>query len=354
VAREAGVSTATVSRVMHGQDRVRPSTRERVLEVIEALGYVPDSSAQSMVSKRKEVIGLVAIESRSPDTDIEQEGLLFMEEVLRGVESSLYQVGWSVLISILRNPDRPEAFRWLQKISAKVDGMLIAEGLIPSEQLARLTARVPVVLVAGSPGEPHADVVDADNRAGTAALARHLVEEHGKTRLFYVAGPPEAPDARERRAVFEQTLVGYQGVLLTGYFEGRFAAISGQRAVREILSAPRRELPDAIACGNDQMAIGAIRELHTAGIRVPEDIAVVGFDDMHLGALLTPPLTTVHQPMRRLGERACSMLLERIADPALPHRAERLPTTLVIRESCGCPPSPDRGHASPSDALDLR
>jgi LacI family transcriptional regulator len=342
VAREAGVSTATVSRVVHGQDRVRASTRQRVLEVIEALGYVPDSSAQSMVSKRKEVVGLVAIESRSPDTDIEQDGLLFIEEVLRGVESSLSQVGWSVLISIVRNPDRPEAFRWLQKISAKVDGMLIAEGIIPSEQLARLAARIPLVLVAGSPDEPHADVVDADNRAGTVALVRHLVEQHGKTRLFYVAGPAEAPDARQRRAVFAETLAGYQGVRLLGSFDGRFAAISGQRAVRELLVAPNRELPDAIACGNDQMAIGAMRELHTAGIRVPEDIAVVGFDDMHLGAMLAPPLTTVHQPMRLLGERACSMLLERIANPALPHRAERLPTTLVIRESCGCPPSPDR------------
>jgi len=93
VARAAGVSTATVSRVVHGQDRVRASTRQRVLEVIEALGYVPDSSAQSMVLRRKEVIGLVAIESRSPDTDIEQDGLLFIEEVLRGVESSLSRVG---------------------------------------------------------------------------------------------------------------------------------------------------------------------------------------------------------------------------------------------------------------------
>jgi LacI family transcriptional regulator len=340
VAREAGVSTATVSRVVHGQDRVRPSTRERVLEVIEALGYVPDSSAQSMVRKRKEVIGLVAIESRSPDTDIEQEGLLFMEEVLRGVESALSQIGWSVLISIVRGPDRPEAFRWLQKISAKVDGMLIVEGIIPSEQIARLAARIPVALAAGSPGETHADVVDGDNRAGTVALARHLVEQHGKTRLFYVAGPPEAPDARERRAVFSETLAEYQGVRLLGCFEGRFAAISGQRAVRELFAAPRRELPDAIACGNDQMAIGAIRELHTSRIRVPEDIAVVGFDDMHLGALLTPPLTTVHQPMRLLGERACSMLLERIANPALPYRAERLPTTLIVRESCGCPARP--------------
>jgi len=350
VAREAGVSTATVSRVVHAQDRVRPSTRQRVLEVIEALGYVPDSSAQSMVRRRKEVIGLVAIESRSPDTDIEQEGLLFMEEVLRGVEAPLSQVGWSVLISIVRGHDRAEAFRWLQKISAKVDGMLIAEGIIPSEQLARLAARIPVVLVAGSPDEPHADVVDADNRAGTRALARHLVEQHGKTGLFYVAGPPEAPDARERRTVFAETLAEYQGVRLLGCFEGRFAAVSGQRAVRELLAAPRRELPDAIACGNDQMAIGAMRELRTAGIRVPEDIAVVGFDDMHLGALLAPPLTTVHQPMRQLGERACSMLLERIANPALPHRAERLPTTLVVRESCGCPASPEREYASPPDA----
>ena len=336
VAREAGVSTATVSRVVHGHDRVRPSTRQRVLEVIEALGYVPDSAAQSMVRKRKEVIGLVAIESRGPDTDIEQEGLLFIEEVLRGVESPLSRVGWSVLISVLRGPDRADAYRWLLKISAKVDGILIAEGLVPSTQLARLAARVPVVLVAGSPDEPHADVVDADNRGGTQALVRHMVEQHGKTRLFYVAGPAEAPDARERRIVFEETLAGYQGVRLAGCFEGRFAAVSGQQAVREILAAPRRALPDAIICGNDQMAIGAMRELHRAGLRVPADIAVAGFDDMHLGALLSPPLTTVRQPMRLLGERACSMLLDRIADPALPRRVEQLATTLVVRESCGC------------------
>jgi LacI family transcriptional regulator len=336
VARQAGVSTATVSRVVHGHDRVHPSTRQRVLGVIEALGYVPDSAAQSMVLKRKEVIGLVAIESRGPDTDIEQDGLLFMEEVLRGVEYPLSQIGWSVLISVLRSADRADAYRWLQKISAKVDGMLIAEGIVPSEQLARLAARIPVALVAGSPEEPHADVIHADNRGGTEALVRHMVEQHGKTRLYYVAGPPEAPDARDRRSVFEQALAGYQGVRLAGCFEGRFAAVSGQQAVRELLAAPRRELPDAIVCGNDQMAIGAMRELHTAGIRVPADIAVAGFDDMHLGALLAPTLTTVRQPMRQLGERACSMLLDRIADPARPRRVERMETTLVVRESCGC------------------
>lgn len=330
------MSTATVSRVVHGQDGVRPSTRQRVLEVIDALGYVPDSAAQSMVSKRKEVVGLVAIESRSPDTEVEQEGLLFIDEVLRGVESTLSEIGWPLLLSVRHTADSAGAYRWLQKISAKVDGLLVAEGIDPPEQLAKLAARIPVVLISGSTDEQHADVVAADNAAGTRALVSHLIERHGRTRLFYVAGPQEAPDARERRSVFDEALTRYQGVRLIGAFQGYFAALSGQLAVRQILAAPRGELPDAIVCANDQMAIGAMRELRAAGIRVPADVAIAGFDDIHHGALLAPPLTTVHQPMRLLGERACALLLERIADPALPRRVERLPTRLVVRESCGC------------------
>lgn len=110
----------------------------------------------------------------------------------------------------------------------------------------------------------------------------------------------------------------------------------GKLAMREILTGPRRELPDAIICGNDHTAIGAMRELQAAGIRVPADVAVVGFDDIRLSALFAPRLTTIRQPMQLLGERACFRLLERIADPALPPRAERLPTELIIRESCGC------------------
>jgi LacI family transcriptional regulator len=338
VAREAGVSTATVSRVVHGQDRVRPATRARVLEVIEALGYVPDSTAQSMVRQRKEVIGLLAVESRSPDTDVEQQGLLFIEEVLRGVESSLGEIEWSLLIALLRDDNPAGAYQRMQKISAKVDGLLIAEGIVSSEQLARVAARVPVVLVAGSPDEPHADVFGVDNRAGTTAMVGHLVEQHGRTRLFEIAGPPEAPDARERHRALQEAVAAHPGATLAGFFQGWFAAMSGQLAVREILTRPGRERPDAIVCANDQMAIGAIRELQLAGVRVPADIAVVGFDDMHAGALLIPPLTTVRQPMRVLGERACGRLLQRIAQPDLPRHVERLPAELVIRESCGCHP----------------
>lgn len=336
VAREAGVSTATVSRVVHGQDGVRLSTRQRVLEVIDALGYVPDSAAQSMARKRKEMIGLVAIGSRDPDTDVENEGLLFVDEVLRGVETSLTRLGWPLLVSVRGATDEAGEYRQLQKISAKVDGLLVAEGLYLPEHLARLAARIPVVLVSGSSDQAQADVVVADNQAGTSALVSHLVEQHGRTRLFCVDGPPEAPDARERRAALLQALTRYAGVRLTGSFQGRFAAASGQLAAREILARPREELPDAIVCANDQMAIGAMRELQAAGLRIPADIAVTGFDDIYLGGMLTPPLTTVRQPMRLLGERGCDLLLERIADPARPCRVERLPTTLVIRESCGC------------------
>jgi LacI family transcriptional regulator len=338
VARAAGVSTATVSRVMHGQAGVRSTIRQHVLEVIEELGYVPDGAAQSMALHRKEVIGLVSIESRGPETEIEQEGLLFIEEVFRGVETALSQLGWSVLISVITEADRPGVYRRLQKVSAKVDGMLIAEGMASSDELALLAARVPIVLVAGAAGEPHADVVCVDNWSGATALVRHLLEDHGRKRLFYVSGPAEAPDAQERRRALEEAVARQPGAVLAGCFEGRFAAISGQLAVREILAAPRRELPDAIVCGNDQMAIGAMSELQAAGIRVPADIAVVGFDDIHLGAMVTPRLTTVRQSMRLLGERACALLLDRIAEPAAARRLERLPTELIVRESCGCPP----------------
>jgi LacI family transcriptional regulator len=336
VAREAGVSTATVSRVVHAQDRVRPATRRRVLTVIEALGYVPDGAAQSLARQRKEVVGLFAIESRTRGTDIENTGLLFIEQVLHGVESVLSEMGWSPLISFLRDADPAAAYDRMQKIAAKVDGMLIAEDIVGPEQLASLAARTPIGLIAGSPGHARVDVVAADNRAGTKAAVRHIIERHRCTRLCYVSGPQEAADARERRSAFDEALAEFPGATLTGSFEGRFSAFSGQLAVRELLTRPRRDLPDAIVCANDQMALGAIRELQTAGLGIPADVAVVGFDDMMMSGLLAPPLTTVRQPVRLLGERACTRLLERIADRALPSRCERLPTELVIRESCGC------------------
>ena len=337
VARLAGVSTATVSRVVHAQDRVADSTRARVREVIDQLGYVPDGAAQSLSRRQKNVIGLVGVERLAPHQyDIESMSLLFYDEILRGVEQRIRYHNWSLLITYLRE-ESSDDLRRLQALSGKVDGLLIGEGIVPSDELARLAERLPVVVVAGDPAEHAADVVTADNRSGSAALVTHLVEVHGRRRLFHVDGPPSAPDAKERRIAFTEIVQAHPGVEIVGSHSGRFSVQSGEEAGEKLL-ADRSALPDAVVCANDQMAIGVLQALARGGVRVPEELSVTGFDDIFPGSLFEPALTTVHQPMRLLGERACARLLDRIAQPDLPTQVELLPTDLVLRKSCGCPP----------------
>jgi LacI family transcriptional regulator len=337
VARLAKVSIATVSRVVHGQDLVRDSTRARVLEVIEQLGYVPDGAAQSLSRRRKDVIGLVCVETRAKKQyDVESMALLFYDEVLRGVDSLIRTEHKSVLITYVQDvdPDLPR----LLSLSGKVDGLLFGEGAVPSSFIARLARRLPIVIIAGSPGERAADVVAADNRAGSAALVTHLVEDHGRRRLYQVKGPPTAPDAEERSLALAQVIDSHPGCQLVGTFHGSFGVQSGEEAGETLLELPADARPDAVVCANDQSAIGVLQAFARGGVRVPEDVAVVGFDDIFPASLFKPALTTVHQPMRLLGERACARLLDRISDPSLQPTVELLPTELVIRSSCGCPP----------------
>jgi LacI family transcriptional regulator len=339
VASAAGVSTATVSRVVHGQDRVRDSTRARVQAVIEELGYVPDGAAQSLSRRRKDVIGLVCVERTAPKRqyDIESMSLLFYDAVLRGVEARIRHLNWSLMITYLeegREPDLPR----LASLSGKVDGLLIGEGIVPSSFLARLAERLPVVVIAGNPRERAADVVTADNRSGSAALVTHLIEDHGRRRLYYLDGPPSAPDARERRRALMHVLRDHTDSRLVGSSQGLFTVASGEEFGHVLLAQRDTDLPDAVVCANDEMAIGLLHALAEAGVQVPDDMAVAGFDDIFPGSLCEPPLTTVHQPMRLLGERACTRLLDRIAKPSLRPKVELLPTELVLRSSCGCPP----------------
>lgn len=342
VARLAGVSTATVSRVLHGQDRVRDTTRARVQQVIEQLGYVPDGAAQSLSRRRKNVIGLVCVERQSPaeQYDIESMSLLFYDQILRGVEARIRDSNWSLLITYLREGREASdtGLPRLLKLSGQVDGLLIGEGIVPPGAIASLAKRLPVVVVAGSPSERAADVVTADNRGGSAALAAHLISEHGKRRLYHVDGPPSAPDAMERRTALSELVAATPGCQIVGSSQGLFTIRSGEEAGAQLLATCGDVLPDAVVCANDEMAIGVLQAFAKAGVRVPEQVAVVGFDDMFPASLYDPPLTTVHQPMRLLAERACTRLLSRIARPNLRPKVELLPTELVLRASCGCPP----------------
>jgi LacI family transcriptional regulator len=351
VASRAGVSIATVSRVLHGQDAVRETTRARVRAAIDELGYVPDGAAQSLARSRKDVIGLVCVEHTGlkPDQyDIESMSLLFYDEVMRGVEARIRERSWSLLITYLREDeklgttleeDEPVLPRLLT-LSGKVDGLLIGEGVVPSPVVAGLARRLPVVVVAGDTAQRSADVVAADNWSGAHALVTHLVAEHGRRRLFHVGGPATAPDAKVRRLAMQAVIDAHPGTVLTGSYSGRFSVRSGADAAERLLADAGADggLPDAIVCANDQMAIGVLRAFGARGIRVPDDVALVGFDDIFPASLCDPPLTTVRQPIRELGERACDRLIERIADPSLRPKVELLPTELVLRSSCGCPP----------------
>jgi LacI family transcriptional regulator len=351
VAQRAGVSIATVSRVLHGHETVRERTRARVRAAIDELGYVPDSAAQSLARSRKDVIGLVGVEHAGVDPrqyDIEAMNLLFYDGVLRGVESRLREASWSLLLTYLHEqealgallPDGEPVASRLLALSGKVDGLLIGEGVVPPQVMAGLARRLPVVAVAGDLDLRGVDVISADNWSGAQDLVEHLITEHGARRLLYVDGPPGAPDAVIRREAIAAVVGAYPGVVVTSRYDGHFTFHGGEVAAGPLLEQARRDggLPDAVLCANDSTAIGLMRALARQGVRVPRDIAVVGFDDIFPASLSDPPLTTVHQPFRDLGERACDRLLQRIANPSLRRRVELIPCELVLRSSCGCPP----------------
>jgi LacI family transcriptional regulator len=340
VARRAAVSIATVSRVVDGQHRARESTRIRVLQAIEELGYVPDAAAQSLSRRRKDMIGMMCVEREmAGQHDIETECLLYYDEVQRGVQERIRGSQWQLLSTFIQvdGAGEPDLSR-LNPLSGKVDGILVGEGFARSRHIQRLAANLPVVVIAGTLDPQAADVVAADNFSGATAVITHLIADHGRRRLFHVGGPPNSPDALQRRLALDHALRDNPHCQLIGSAQGIFSIFSGEQAGERLLARHRSAMPDAVVCANDQMAIGVLRALTAAGVSVPGEVAVTGFDDLYPARLADPQLTTVRQPMRMLGERACARLLDRIADLSLSPAVQLLPTELVLRSSCGCPP----------------
>jgi LacI family transcriptional regulator len=334
VADLAGVSTATVSRVIHGSPLVHPDTQQRVRAAIDVLGYVPDGSAQGLSRRRKDIIGLAALERGTDEIDIEEAGQLFVDEVVHAVESVLRGTECSLLLTFGRAGEPFQRRVW--SLSGKVDGLLAAEEIMPPAHLRALARRIPVVVIAGQRDERSMDVVAVDNAAGVRALAAHLAVDHGYRRLCFLAGPADSPDAQDRLSAFLGAAAEHPGCRVGSVLNGDFSEASGTAAARTLLASG--PLPDAVACANDQMAIGVLRELQRAAIGVPGDVAVTGFDDIYASRIVGPTLTTVNQPLGELGRRAAERLRARIDNRALPPRTEILPTHLVIRASCGCPP----------------
>ena len=276
----------------------------------------------------------MALERGTDEMDVERSSLLFTDQIVHAAEAVLRGTEWSLLLTFDTRGEELE--RRVRALSGKVDGLLIAEEVMPSDKLRALARRIPVVIIAGSRDETGIDVVLGDSDGGMAALAEHLTQHHRYSRLCLVTGPRNAPDAIERQAAFERTVLAAPGCALEQVIEGDFSEGSGVAAARTLLGRDR--LPQVVACANDQMAIGVLREFQRAGVRVPADVALTGYDDIYPSQIVDPPLTTVSQPLRELGTRAARRLLARIDDHDLPPRAEVLPTAPVIRASCGCPP----------------
>jgi LacI family transcriptional regulator len=351
VARRAGVSPASVSRTLGGKPGVSEANRRRVMEAVEALAYVPNGSAQGLASRRHGVIGLLLPELDDPSAEEGHETLLYADQVLRGAERAARAAGYAVLVAAIHGPGTRGL---VHSVCGRVDGLVALARSVPDSQLADLAKRLPLVLLAARQQVDGADLVAADNEGGSYAVTEHLVQVHGYERVVFAGGPPDSPDSQARFDGYAKAMAA--GGLLPPArptYHGDFSEAGGRRVASEILS--RKRLPEAVVVANDQMAVGLLSALSANHVRVPDDIALTGFDDIQLGRFVTPALTTVHQPMRELGATSANLLLERLmaggsgrpsepaeqgptaaGAPARPCKFVLLPTTLVVRESCGC------------------
>jgi LacI family transcriptional regulator len=335
VAGRSGVSTATVSRVMHGANGYSAQTRDRVLACAAELGWLPSGPARSLAQRRSGIVGVLFPDLTTSGETEQEESPLYVDEIIRGAERAATEVGDAVLIAATRGSSgRNLAF----SVASKVDGLVAVVRSLPEADLAALGRRLPVVVLSDRAGRrTKLDSVGIDNRAGMCALIEHLVRQHGHRDLAFVAGPHRSPDSEERFVGFRLAMRAAGLPCPTRpHAVGDFTAAGGGTAVRALL-ADRRP-PQVLVCGNDQMAIGALEVLADLRLRVPADVAVTGFDDVALARHVRPPLTTVAQPMREIGAEAVRIVLARVADPDpdADRRAVVLPTHLVLRRSCGC------------------
>lgn len=314
VAAKAGVSVATVSRVFNRKGPIKEDTMRRVMEIAAELQYVPHAGARSLSTRSTRTIGVVL-----PDLHGE-----FFSEVIRGIDLAARAEGYHLLLSG-SHADREEMRAVVQAVRGLVDGLIVmSPDLEPSALVADLPNGLPVVLLnARVGGHPS---VTIDNSGGARDVVRH-VHSLGHRRIAFIGGPQHNVDAEQRRRGYRAAMKELALEVLE--HDGHFTEESGFDAGRTIASMKKR--PSAVFAANDAMAIGALSAFREAGLRIPEDVALVGFDDIPIARFLTPPLTTVKVPIAELGRKGFELLAN--GDDA--RRAAKLTTSLVVRRSCG-------------------
>ncbi len=339
VARAAGVSVATVSRAQNGSALVTEATRRRVGEVAARLGYSPHGAARSLITNRTSTLGVLL-----PDLYGE-----FFSEVIRGIDQTAQRHGHHLLVSSSHD-DRPALEEALRSMRGRVDGLIVMWPEMDAETALRnLPAGFPLVLLSAPIAPDGFDVITVANFEGAYAMVCHLLEL-GHRWIAIIKGVEGNADAAERLRGYRAALAT-RGIASTALeVPGDFNEESGFRATGKLLRGEMR--PTAIFAANDAMAIGALSALREAGLRVPDDVALAGFDDIPMARYLDPALSSVHVDISALGEHATLRLLAAVRDKDQhEHRAETLPTTLVLRRSCGAavpasrPTAPTTGPA---------
>jgi LacI family transcriptional regulator len=322
VARAAGVSVATVSRALNGAENVTPDTRQRVQAAALQLRFTPSSAARSLITRRTHTVGALL-----PDLFGE-----YFSELIRGVDLKARARGLHLLVSSSHG-DALEAGSALRALHGRVDGLLLMSPHIDTASLAaNLPQGLPVVLINTRLPEDGLSSFAVDNHGGAFAMTRHLISR-GHRQVAFIGGPDKNYEAQERlrgyRSALAELLPGAPELVLPGDFTEE----SGWRAGSEIATLAQR--PTAVFCGNDMMAIGCLAALAEAGVRVPHDIALAGFDDIPIARYVTPPLTTVRVRIAELGSLAMDRLASAIETPgrsAAQHQTLR--AELVVRQSC--------------------
>lgn len=327
IAREAGVSTATVSRVINNFNYVSPESRARVLDVVRRHNYYPSAHARSLASGRSNLIGLVISDIANP----------FFPELVKGIEAAAYEKGLEVILADTNYDPRRMSNYVRRFIERGVQGVALMTSEFNRallDELARCEVSV-VFLDLGKPG-PHLSNLAVDYQDGIEQAVAHLVQL-GHTRIAYVGGPPHLRSSRRRLNAF---IKSYRKFIGRDHddahrYEGDFRMEGGIHAGEALLADARRAgtMPTAVMVANDLMALGVARACRAAGLSIPSDMSIVGFDDIALAALADPPLTTVTIPREVLGRKAIEALLATSQHPERQGLELEIPTSLVIRES---------------------
>ncbi|PWB74384.1 MAG: LacI family transcriptional regulator [Anaerolineales bacterium] len=336
VAQRAKVSIATVSRVLNGKVPVAPDKADRVRAAIEELQFVPRTAARVLASRKTGTVGLVLPEISGA----------FFSPMLRGVEAGIRQAGYDFLIHSMQTTHEGIPHRQLGEHNT--DGLIVFTGSLDIKELTRLNRiNFPIVLLHQTPPESlNIPVITIENKSGAEMLVDHLIEGHGRRRIVYLQGPEGHEDSVWRERGYRESLEAHgitfdPELVATGGFDDEEAFATIQELILEGVEF------DAVFAGDDDAAMGVMRALKLAGRLVPDDVSVVGFDDIPFARYVSPPLTTIHAPIEEVGREAVSQLM-RLINGQQPEALTLMRTELVLRESCGC----ESGEIKPASPMD--